>query len=178
MVAPVHRALHVRAETHRHALVRQPRRCRKRPDAKPLFRNVRIFDRRAGRRSRPLRQGGAALRPITGKARGSACKISAKARRPTMAWRCSTRRRPSTTRCSATASRFACARASVVLVSISSNASPTENITLALPGHRFTVIALDERGALAAKCRHAVSRAGGACHVIVELTTPALGFGG
>ena len=44
------------------------------------------------------------------------------------------------------------------------NASPTENITLALPGHRFTVIALDGNPVPSPRSRrHAVSRAGGTC---------------
>ena len=43
------------------------------------------------------------------------------------------------------------------------NASPTQNITLALPGHRFTVIALDGNPvASPQERRHAVSRACGA----------------
>jgi FtsP/CotA-like multicopper oxidase with cupredoxin domain len=51
-------------------------------------------------------------------------------------------RPPSTTRCSATVSRSASARAGACCFRLL-NASPTENITLALSGHRFTVIALD-----------------------------------
>jgi len=65
-----HRALYLRAETDRDAVVSQPRRCRKRPDAKSLFGNVWLPDRRTDERCGPVTTGKSCSQPTTGKARG------------------------------------------------------------------------------------------------------------
>ena len=57
---------------------------------------------------------------------GSACRTSAKDRRPTTALKCCTRRRPSTTRCSDTVSPIRVREGQRVLFRLL-NASPTQN---------------------------------------------------
>ena len=82
-----HAALHVRGEARRHALVPQPQHGRDRSEPKLVFRDVRLPDRRAGERSRPLRSGSAAGSPPLGGLMGQHAGSSVKVRRPTTASR-------------------------------------------------------------------------------------------